>query len=153
MIALTLSTIACAKRNRTSMQTRIAQDELAAETAVARAQPLYKNSAAALEHRVADLLVRLTLKEKAALVAGADNFSTMAVPRLGIPAMRFADGANGVRSTRGDAAAARGVRRAPPRGPAFPQQRFPPVWRCQRHGIPGSPRAHALRSVARRARS
>jgi len=34
------------------MQTRIAQDELAAETAVARALPLYKNSAAALEHRV-----------------------------------------------------------------------------------------------------
>jgi beta-glucosidase len=88
------------------MQTRIAQDELAAPTAVARALPLYKNSAAALEHRVTDLLVRLTLKEKAALVAGADNFSTTALPRLGIPAMRFADGPNGVRSTRGDAATA-----------------------------------------------
>ena len=71
-----------------------------------RTLPLYKDSAAALEQRVADLLVRLTTKEKAALVAGADNFSTIALPRLGIPAMRFADGPNGVRSTRGDAATA-----------------------------------------------
>src|ERR1044072_10029339 len=88
------------------MQTRIAQDVVAAETALARTLPLSKNSAAALEHRVADLLVRLTMKEKAALVAGADNFSTSAMPRLGIPALRFADGPNGVRSTRGDAATA-----------------------------------------------
>ncbi|HKU17320.1 MAG TPA: glycoside hydrolase family 3 C-terminal domain-containing protein [Steroidobacteraceae bacterium] len=89
------------------MQTRIVQDELAAETSQARAAlPLYRNSAAALEHRVVDLLVRLTTKEKAALVAGADNFCTVAIARLGIPAMRFADGPNGVRSTRGDAATA-----------------------------------------------
>ena len=88
------------------MQTRIAQDELAAVTTPKRAPPLYKDSAVALEHRVADLLARLTTKEKAALVAGADNFSTIALPRLGIPAMRFADGPNGVRSTRGDAATA-----------------------------------------------
>jgi beta-glucosidase len=88
------------------MQTRIAQDELAAVAAPSRTLPLYKDSAAALEHRVADLLVRLTTKEKAALVAGADNFSTIALPRLGIPSMRFADGPNGVRSTRGDAATA-----------------------------------------------
>lgn len=88
------------------MSTRIAPDELAAASAHARALPLYKDSAAALEQRVADLLVRLTTKEKVALVAGADNFSTIALPRLGIPAMRFADGPNGVRSTRGDAATA-----------------------------------------------
>ncbi|HJY42558.1 MAG TPA: glycoside hydrolase family 3 N-terminal domain-containing protein, partial [Steroidobacteraceae bacterium] len=88
------------------MQTRIAQDELAAVTSPARTLPLYKDSTAALEHRVADLLARLTTKEKAALVAGADNFSTIALPRLGIPPMRFADGPNGVRSTRGDAATA-----------------------------------------------
>jgi beta-glucosidase len=86
------------------MQTRIAQDALAA--VATPALPLYQDSAAALEHRVADLLVRLTTKEKAALVAGADNFSTIALPRLGIPSMRFADGPNGVRSTRGDAATA-----------------------------------------------
>jgi beta-glucosidase len=88
------------------MATRIASDELATASAPARTLPLYKDSAAALEHRVADLLARLTTREKAALVAGADNFSTIAVPRLGIPALRFADGPNGVRSTRGDAATA-----------------------------------------------
>src|SRR6185436_772754 len=88
------------------MSTRIAQDELVAASASAHSLPLYKNSAATLEHRVADLLARLTTKEKAALVAGADNFSTIALPRLGIPPMRFADGPNGVRSTRGDAATA-----------------------------------------------
>jgi beta-glucosidase len=88
------------------MSTRIVQDELAAAAAQARTLPLYKDSAAALEHRVADLLARLTTKEKAALVAGADNFSTISLPRLGIPALRFADGPNGVRSTRGDAATA-----------------------------------------------
>jgi beta-glucosidase len=88
------------------MQTRIAQNELAPVAAPSRTLPLYKDSAAALEHRVADLLVRLTIKEKAALVAGADNFSTIALPRLGIAPMRFADGPNGVRSTRGDAATA-----------------------------------------------
>ena len=45
------------------MQTRIAQNELAPVAAPSRPLPLYKDSAAALEHRVADLLVRLTTKE------------------------------------------------------------------------------------------
>ena len=88
------------------MQTRIAQDELAAETALARTLPLYKNSAAALEHRARQSARASHTEEKAALVAGADNFSTLALTRLGIPALRFADGPNGVRSTRGDAATA-----------------------------------------------
>lgn len=89
------------------MQSRIAQQGVALEANAERlGVPLYKNPAATLEQRVADLLVRLTLKEKTALVAGADNFSTMAITRLGIPPMRFADGPNGVRSTRGDSATA-----------------------------------------------
>src|ERR1044072_1733481 len=88
------------------MSTRIAPDELAAATAHSRTLPLYKDPSATLEHRVADLLVRLTTKEKATLVAGADNFSTIALPALVIPLLRFADGPNGVRSTRGDAATA-----------------------------------------------
>ena len=71
------------------MQTRIGPDEIIAASPPARiAVPLYKNSAVALEQRVGDLLVRLTISEKAKLVAGADNFSTHAIPRLGIPAMR-----------------------------------------------------------------
>ncbi|MGH8185722.1 MAG: glycoside hydrolase family 3 protein, partial [Steroidobacteraceae bacterium] len=90
-----------------AMQSRSAQQDVAHEVNAERlGVPLYKNPAATLEQRVADLLVRLTLKEKTALVAGADNFSTLAITHLGIPAMHFADGPNGVRSTRGDSATA-----------------------------------------------
>ncbi len=46
---------------------------------------------------VADLVEQLTLAEKAALLAGADLWSTVAVERLGIPSVRVTDGPNGVR--------------------------------------------------------
>ena len=43
------------------------------------------------------LIDQLTLEEKAALCTGADAWTTVPVPRLGIPAMRVADGPHGVR--------------------------------------------------------
>jgi beta-glucosidase len=49
--------------------------------------------------RVADLVASLTLDEKAALTAGVDMWTTAAVPRLGIPAVRVTDGPNGARGT------------------------------------------------------
>ncbi len=45
------------------------------------------------------MLAELTDAELVALVAGADNWHTAAVGRLGIPALRVSDGPNGVRGT------------------------------------------------------
>jgi beta-glucosidase len=45
------------------------------------------------------LLQELTLEEKAALLAGADLWHTVAVPRLGIGTLRVTDGPNGARGT------------------------------------------------------
>jgi beta-glucosidase len=49
--------------------------------------------------RIAKLVAELTLDEKAALTAGVDMWTTAAVPRLGIPAVRVTDGPNGARGT------------------------------------------------------
>jgi beta-glucosidase len=49
--------------------------------------------------RIAKLVSELTLDEKAALTAGVDMWTTVAVPRLGIPAVRVTDGPNGARGT------------------------------------------------------
>lgn len=43
------------------------------------------------------LLSQLTVEEKVALLGGADAWHTVAVPRLGIPALKVSDGPNGAR--------------------------------------------------------
>ncbi len=53
---------------------------------------------AALEARVEDLLGRLTLAEKLSLLGGDQDFYIRAVPRLGLPAVKMADGPLGVRN-------------------------------------------------------
>lgn len=47
--------------------------------------------------RVLEILRKMTLKEKAALLSGKDNWSTISVPRLNIPSIRVSDGPHGVR--------------------------------------------------------
>ncbi len=58
----------------------------------------------ALEARVEDLVSRLTLEEKVALMAGSGPFEIHGVARLGVPPVRLADGPTGVRSNEGEAA-------------------------------------------------
>ncbi|KAF5002326.1 hypothetical protein FDECE_10642, partial [Fusarium decemcellulare] len=44
-----------------------------------------------------ELVAQLTLDEKLSLMAGASTWRTMAIDRLGIPAMKFSDGPSGAR--------------------------------------------------------
>ncbi|CAE6432184.1 unnamed protein product [Rhizoctonia solani] len=49
---------------------------------------------------VEDTISKLSLNEKTRLLAGIDMWHTYAVPRLGIPSLRFTDGPNGARGTK-----------------------------------------------------
>lgn len=50
-----------------------------------------------MEERIDDLLAKMTLEEKAAVLAGVDLWHTVSVERLGIPAIKVTDGPNGAR--------------------------------------------------------
>ena len=51
-----------------------------------------------LESRAGDLLARLSLEEKVALLSGADMWSSVPLPRVGLGSICMADGPNGLRS-------------------------------------------------------
>ncbi len=55
---------------------------------------------------IESLIHRLTLEEKIRLLAGADNWHTHAIERLGIPALKVTDGPNGARGAWGGLAGA-----------------------------------------------
>jgi beta-glucosidase len=64
----------------------------------------YKDARLSAEKRVADLLSRMTVEEKAQMLAGAGWMESVANERLGIPAIKMADGPMGVRSWAGSSA-------------------------------------------------
>ena len=76
---------------------------LLAQSAVPADAP-YKNAATPVEERVKDLLNRMTLEEKASMLAGSGWMESMPIERLGIPAIKMADGPLGVRAWYGSSA-------------------------------------------------
>ncbi len=81
----------------------LAPSVLPAQSAVPPDAP-YKSPATPVEQRVGDLLGRMTTEEKAAMLSGSGWMESAPIERLGIPAIKMADGPLGVRSWAGSSA-------------------------------------------------
>ena len=75
-----------------------------ASDAATLAEAAYQDPSQPLEARVEDLVARLTVEEKVALMAGASAFRLEGVARLGVPGLGMTDGPTGVRSNTGQMA-------------------------------------------------
>jgi beta-glucosidase len=69
-----------------------------------------------MEQRIEDLLSRLTLREKVALLSGTDSWHTATIERLGIPPLTMTDGPHGVRAPHPEAGRIAGPATAFPTG-------------------------------------
>lgn len=70
----------------------------------------YKNPGLPVEQRVQDLLGRMTLQEKVAMLSGANWMQSVPNERLGIPSIKMADGPIGIRSWAGPSAKTGGMK-------------------------------------------
>ena len=84
------------------------------------AMPPYKNPSLRVEQRVEDLLTRMTPQEKAEMLSGSGWMESQPNARLGIPAIKMADGPMGVRNWRGPSAVTNAASTAPVAATAFP---------------------------------
>jgi beta-glucosidase len=88
-----------------------------------RAQPAaapYKNPTLDVERRVEDLLARMTAQEKAEMLSGSGWMESQPIARLGIPAIKMADGPLGVRNWRGSSAVTNAAATVPVTSTAMP---------------------------------
>jgi beta-glucosidase len=72
--------------------------------AQAQAPAATQSAALPIDQRVQDLLKRMTLEEKATMLAGSGWMESAPIARLGIPSIKMADGPMGVRSWAGSSA-------------------------------------------------
>src|ERR1017187_4957135 len=84
------------------------------------AMPPYKNPSLRVEQRVEDLLTRMTPQEKAEMLSGSGWMESQPNARLGIPAIKMADGPMGVRNWRGAPAITNAAATSPVLSTAFP---------------------------------
>ena len=80
----------------------------------------YKNPKLPVEERVADLLGRMTPRERAEMLSGAGWMESHSNARLGIPAIKMTDGPMGVRNWAGSSAITGAASTAPVLATAFP---------------------------------
>jgi len=80
----------------------------------------YKNPKLPVEQRVEDLLGRMTPRERAEILSGAGWMESRSNARLGIPAIKMADGPMGVRNWAGSSAITNAATTAPVLATAFP---------------------------------
>ena len=90
------------------------------QSPVGTAPPPYKDARLPAERRAEDLLARMTAEEKARMLAGSGWMESAPNERLGIPAIKMADGPMGVRNWAGSSAITNASSTAPIYATAFP---------------------------------